>query len=82
MQQQVSIWNVVKLAGAYIAFTIGSGFATGQEVLQFFTSYGPAGYIGALVSMFRYYRRDRTGHYRVYDFNRYRDRSDQHVLRQ
>ena len=52
MQQQVSIWNVVKLAGAYIAFTIGSGFATGQEVLQFFTSYGPAGYIGALVSMF------------------------------
>ena len=52
MQQQVSIWNIVKLAGAYIAFTIGSGFATGQEVLQFFTSYGPAGYIGALVSMF------------------------------
>lgn len=51
MNGQVQIWNVIKLAGAYIAFTIGSGFATGQEVLQFFTAYGEAGIIGALVSM-------------------------------
>lgn len=27
-------------AGAIIAFLIGSGFATGQEILQYFTSYG------------------------------------------
>ena len=31
---------VVKYAGAFIAWGIGSGFATGQEILQFFTSYG------------------------------------------
>ena len=31
---------VIKFAGAFIAWVIGSGFATGQEVLQFFTSYG------------------------------------------
>lgn len=31
---------VVKFTGAFIAWVIGSGFATGQEVLQFFTSYG------------------------------------------
>ena len=31
---------VVKYAGAFIAWVIGSGFATGQEILQFFTSYG------------------------------------------
>ena len=32
--------NIMKFAGAYIAFTIGSGFATGQEIMQFFTSNG------------------------------------------
>lgn len=32
--------KVIKIAGAYIAWVIGSGFATGQEVLQFFSSYG------------------------------------------
>ena len=31
---------VMKYAGAFIAWVIGSGFATGQEILQFFTSYG------------------------------------------
>lgn len=51
MNNKVSFLNVVKLAGAYIAFTIGSGFATGQEVMQFFTAYGTTGLIGALVSM-------------------------------
>ena len=28
--------NVIKFAGAYVACAIGSGFATGQEILQFF----------------------------------------------
>lgn len=32
--------NVIKIAGAYVAWVMGSGFATGQEILQFFTSYG------------------------------------------
>lgn len=32
--------RVVILAGAIIAFTIGSGFATGQEIIQYFTAYG------------------------------------------
>lgn len=51
MEKRWSLKNVVKLAGAYIAFTIGSGFATGQEVMQFFTAFGKEGIIGALVSM-------------------------------
>ncbi|MCD8893504.1 hypothetical protein K2V62_02255 [Mammaliicoccus sciuri] len=42
--------NVIKLSGAYIAYLIGSGFATGQEVMQFFASYGPIGIVGALIS--------------------------------
>ena len=32
--------RVLILAGAVIAFTIGSGFATGQEIIQYFTAYG------------------------------------------
>lgn len=51
MEKSWSLMNVIKLAGAYIAFTIGSGFATGQEVMQFFTAFGMDGIIGALVSM-------------------------------
>lgn len=32
--------DIVKYSGAMVAFLIGSGFASGQEVMQFFTSYG------------------------------------------
>ena len=37
MKQKVNGLNVIKYAGAYIAFIIGSGFATGQEIIQFYT---------------------------------------------
>lgn len=43
--------QVIKYAGAYIAFEIGSGFATGQEILQFYTSYGIYSIGAALISM-------------------------------
>ena len=32
--------RVATYAGAFMAFLIGSGFATGQEVLQYFAAYG------------------------------------------
>lgn len=38
--------RVLTYAGAIIAFLIGSGFATGQEILQYFTSYGYWGIAG------------------------------------
>ena len=44
--QSVSIRNLIIFAGAYCAFTIGSGYATGQEILQFFCAFGPSGLIG------------------------------------
>ena len=40
MKGRSSLINIIKFAGAYIAFIIGSGFATGQEIMQFFTSNG------------------------------------------
>lgn len=33
------ILSAVRYAGAFVAWVIGSGFATGQELLQFFSSY-------------------------------------------
>ena len=42
----VSRSRVITFAGAIIAFLIGSGFATGQEILQYFTSYGWWGIFG------------------------------------
>ena len=35
-----NVKSIIRIAGAYVAWVMGSGFATGQEILQFFTSYG------------------------------------------
>lgn len=48
-ENKVSWVNVIKFAGAFIAFLIGAGFATGQEVFQYFSAYG---YQGFLVGLF------------------------------
>ena len=43
-------WSkVFTFAGAIVAYLIGSGFASGQEAMQFFTAYGPAGCFGAVI---------------------------------
>ncbi len=51
MKQQFSLLNVLKYAGAYAACAIGSGFATGQEIMQFFTAQGAMSILGAVVTM-------------------------------
>lgn len=43
--------SVIKFAGAFIAWVIGSGFATGQETLQFFTSFGKMSYIIIILNL-------------------------------
>ena len=48
-KNEVRISMVIKLAGAFCAFLIGAGFATGQEVMQYFTNYGIAKAVGVLV---------------------------------
>lgn len=39
----------LKAAGTYIGTIVGAGFASGQEVLQFFACFGYKGLIGILV---------------------------------
>ncbi|GIP37935.1 putative membrane protein YkvI [Paenibacillus sp. J31TS4] len=35
-----TVWQVLQVAFTYIGTVVGAGFATGQEILQFFTRYG------------------------------------------
>ena len=55
-KEVVNVGNVVKFAGAFIAFLIGAGFATGQEIMQYFTSYGYQGLLttAAILILFLY----------------------------
>ena len=55
--EKVNWKRVLILAGAVIAFTIGSGFATGQEIIQYFTAYGVKGILAVLLFLviFLYY---------------------------
>ncbi|MEQ6378034.1 hypothetical protein RZN25_14540 [Bacillaceae bacterium S4-13-56] len=42
--------SVFQIAATYIGTVIGAGFASGQEVLQFFSAYGLKGMLGILLS--------------------------------
>ncbi len=48
-KKAVNLKNVILFAGAICAYLIGSGFATGQEVLQFFTTSGTKGIVAAMI---------------------------------
>ena len=45
------IINCIRYAGMYVGAIIGAGYASGQETLQFFVSYGYAGIIGTLIAI-------------------------------
>ncbi len=42
--------NILKMGSAFIGIIVGAGFASGQEILQYFTSFGLLGIVGAIVS--------------------------------
>jgi len=42
--------KVLKTGSAFIGIIVGAGFASGKEVLQYFTSFGLLGIIGAIIS--------------------------------
>ncbi|OIK16301.1 hypothetical protein BIV60_04605 [Bacillus sp. MUM 116] len=41
-----------QIAGAYVGIIVGAGFASGQEILQFFTSFGWMGLAGGIIATF------------------------------
>lgn len=50
-QQSLSWKNVIKIAGVWISYCIGSGFATGQDMMQYFVAYGTKGFIGIFIGI-------------------------------
>ncbi len=42
--------QMMQIAATYIGTVVGAGFATGREIVEFFTSYGSAGLIGIIIS--------------------------------
>lgn len=47
----ISWISVAKIGGAWVSFCIGSGFATGQELLQYFGAYGALGFGAIVIAM-------------------------------
>lgn len=47
----ISILKATSYAGVYVGAVIGAGYASGQEVLQFFAGYGFIGMLGAFITM-------------------------------
>ncbi|MEJ6668855.1 MAG: hypothetical protein QNL48_14695 [Alcaligenes aquatilis] len=45
-----NIRNILGIAMAFVGVVVGAGFASGQEVLQFFSSFGYWGLLGGVVS--------------------------------
>ncbi len=43
-------WQLAKVVTAYIGAVIGAGFASGQEILQFFSLYGWNGLLGVIIA--------------------------------
>ncbi len=65
------IKTIFLLSGAIIAFHIGSGFASGQEIMQFFTSYGISQSIWGLFISFLLF--SSTAFFVFYRFNQYKN---------
>jgi uncharacterized membrane protein YkvI len=42
--------KILQIASAFIGIIVGAGFASGQEILQYFTSFGYKGTIGAIIA--------------------------------
>src|SRR5690625_4659465 len=44
------MFKILKIGSAFIGIIVGAGLASGQEVLQYFTSFGHLGTLAAIVS--------------------------------
>jgi len=48
--KDIDLSKIIKIVGVYIAMIVGAGFASGQELLQFFVRYGRMGIWGIILS--------------------------------
>lgn len=50
MADRQNLKEIFRLASAFVGVIVGAGFASGQEILQFFTSFGAVGLLGGIIS--------------------------------
>lgn len=50
MEKKMKITTIILLTGALLGYEIGTGFASGQESMQFFSGYGYGGILTAIIS--------------------------------
>lgn len=50
MEMRGIVKNSLKIGGAFVGLMIGGGFASGQEILQYFIAYGWYGILGAILA--------------------------------
>ena len=48
--KKLRIKTIVIISGAYISYSIGAGFGTGVELMQYFGVHGAVGYIGLIIT--------------------------------
>src|SRR5690625_1597285 len=48
--EDLLMFRILKMGSAFIGIIVGAGFASGQEILQYFTSFGHLGTLAALVA--------------------------------
>jgi len=51
MSKSTDFKEIMKFAGTYISVCIGSGFATGQEIMQFFSAHGMISILSNMICM-------------------------------
>lgn len=52
----LSRWSgIFQIAAVYVGTVVGAGFATGREIVEFFTRYGIYGFIGILIARLYFY---------------------------
>ena len=44
------MFKSIKMGSAFIGIIVGAGFASGQEILQYFTSFGMMGTVAAVIA--------------------------------
>lgn len=53
MKERTVDWKMLLLAaGAFVSYSVGSSFASGNELLQFFASYGTVGSVASIIAAF------------------------------
>ena len=50
VKSRCALKKSIQIAGAFVSLVVGAGFASGQEIMQYFTSFGMMSFFGCIVA--------------------------------